>query len=248
MGLFSGILGAVGSIFGGSGESSNTSNWGLGPVGNTFANTALGIYANRKQFSDQVRLMEIQSRLNREEYGMRHQLEVDDLRKAGLNPILSANSAGSIAGVSGASAGDMSSSIDRASSSTQRSQQNELYKAQMAELASRVGLNSASSQAQVMNAETQRMQTLGNLSLQKTQALVNNALKGWYVTQATNLSRYPSNNGRIERELRGVGRIIGDSTESLLRSLGANSAGSLDSTYRVHVPGTNRSYQGLGVD
>lgn len=60
--------------------------------------------AAEQQFQNQLKLMEQQNKYNVENYQHRHQWEVEDLRSAGLNPILSANSAANVASVSGGSA------------------------------------------------------------------------------------------------------------------------------------------------
>lgn len=57
------------------------------------------------QFENQKELMRIQNQYQVENYQHRHQWEVGDLRKAGLNPILSANSAAAAPSVGLGSAG-----------------------------------------------------------------------------------------------------------------------------------------------
>lgn len=64
-----------------------------GLMGNMFSSAAEG-----DAFSDNVSLMRFQNELNQENYKHRHQWEVQDLRAAGLNPILSANSGATVAG------------------------------------------------------------------------------------------------------------------------------------------------------
>lgn len=61
--------------------------------------------AAEQQFENQKALMELQNQYNVENYKHRHQWEVADLRAAGLNPILSANSGSSVAAASGGTAG-----------------------------------------------------------------------------------------------------------------------------------------------
>ena len=72
------VIGAVGDIAGGF-------------LGNMFSSAAEG-----DAFSDNVALMRFQNELNQENYKHRHQWEVEDLRAAGLNPILSANSGANV--------------------------------------------------------------------------------------------------------------------------------------------------------
>ena len=59
-----------------------------GLMGNAFSSAAEG-----DAFADNVALMRFQNELQKENYMHRHQWEVRDLKAAGLNPILSANSA-----------------------------------------------------------------------------------------------------------------------------------------------------------
>ena len=83
MGLFDGIvsagLGIVGDILGGESEQASAEELA------------------QQQFEHQKELARIQNEYNVENYKHRHRWEVSDLRAAGLNPILSANSAGSVA-------------------------------------------------------------------------------------------------------------------------------------------------------
>lgn len=65
-------------------------------IGGMFAENSAEELA-QQQFEHQKELARIQNDYNVENYQHRHQWEVVDLRKAGLNPILSANSAGSVA-------------------------------------------------------------------------------------------------------------------------------------------------------
>lgn len=64
-----------------------------GLMGNAFSSAAEG-----DAFADNVALMRFQNDLNVKNYKHRHQWEVEDLRAAGLNPILSANSGATVAG------------------------------------------------------------------------------------------------------------------------------------------------------
>lgn len=65
-----------------------------GLMSNMFSSAAEG-----DAFADNVSLMRFQDSLQQNNYRHRHQWEVEDLRKAGLNPILSANSAASVPSV-----------------------------------------------------------------------------------------------------------------------------------------------------
>lgn len=119
------VGGAIGSLFGGAGSSigssigsgigdfiSGSGNGKSSELGNilSFGNSALGLFNDvtgrdaRQALNAQKDLMAYQAALQnyywRDQYGSRHQLEVSDLKKAGLNPILSTHSAGGVAGVS----------------------------------------------------------------------------------------------------------------------------------------------------
>lgn len=84
---------------------------GLDKVVDIGANILGGIFGKNSaesaadsQFQHQLELMERQNQYNVENYKHRHQWEVEDLRAAGLNPILSANSAANVASVSSGNA------------------------------------------------------------------------------------------------------------------------------------------------
>lgn len=115
------VGGAVGSLFGAGGSaigssigsglgdfisgSGSSDGFGLSDVVN-LGSSALGLYngltGNQKSIEQQMAYDIFRSNLATEQwktqYGQRHQLEVEDLRNAGLNPLLSANSAGSVSG------------------------------------------------------------------------------------------------------------------------------------------------------
>ncbi|UPW41751.1 DNA pilot protein [Peromfec virus RodF7_16] len=88
----------------------------LGGFANSAFSSASSAKAMELQYEYQKKLAEQQNQYNVENYQHRHQWETDDLRAAGLNPILSANSGGSVAGaglnsvgLAVGSAGDVSS-------------------------------------------------------------------------------------------------------------------------------------------
>ena len=128
MGLFSSIGKAITSVT--KPVSSFLSGSGLGDIMG-FASDALGLYNDftGNSAKQQKELMDYQAQLQREswKYQMsnRHQLEVGDLRNAGLNPILSANSAGAIsAGIPNGALADSDSARRNASSSAALARQN----------------------------------------------------------------------------------------------------------------------------
>lgn len=173
-GYFGGPSGAgIGSSIGsGIGEFFTGSDSGSGLGTSEFSNllggasSALGFYnsATGRGIKDQKELMKYQAELQdyywTKQYGQRHQLEVNDLRSAGLNPILSAHSAGSVGGVSAS-----------ASPAETRSQR----------LLTAVQANSALAQIQMMR--SQAMKNNQELHLMGSQIYKNN-------TEASLMDRY----------------------------------------------------------
>lgn len=96
----------------------------LGAIAGGFINSAFANDSANRQADRNQALMEKQNEMNVENYKNRYQWQVEDMRKAGLNPILSSNlGAGSVgsaglAGVSmpssGGGAGDVGASINTA--------------------------------------------------------------------------------------------------------------------------------------
>lgn len=81
---------------------------GIGLIGDLFGAESEAESAEHMlelQYEYQRKLNEQQNQYNVENYQHRHQWEVEDLRSSGLNPILSANSAGNIAAASAGSVG-----------------------------------------------------------------------------------------------------------------------------------------------
>lgn len=238
-GLGSSIAGAFGSAFSGGGASGFFGNLGLG-IGNLFGdsiggasigsslgsglsnlfssglggsllNFGLGQASARSYLAQQKELMYLQHALNLDAYGQRHQLEVSDLKKAGLNPILSANSGGSVTSSAGLpSAQSIADQMDKIGSAKNRVSTEDLIRAQVQQSASSSGLNTAQAQATLMNAITNRMQTAGDLSLKKIQEQLNISLKALNAVRTANESRYPANQGSFEKNLRGVVRMVED--------------------------------------
>ena len=94
-GLFDWI-GSNGSSLGGLGSLAS----GAASLGNLLMSPSTGSQINM-QLNAQKELAAYQNALNVYDYQNRHQWEVEDLKKAGLNPILSANSGASLASGSG---------------------------------------------------------------------------------------------------------------------------------------------------
>ena len=87
--------------------------------------------------------MKYQHDLNLDAYGQRHQLEVKDLRSAGLNPILSANSGGSVAGTGLNSALSLANEMGKVSESRRSGSQEMLNHALLQTQITQQKLNNA---------------------------------------------------------------------------------------------------------
>lgn len=119
----------------------------------------------------QMELMKYQQQLQNEswKYQMsnRHQFETQDLRNAGLNPILSANSGGSIAaGIPNGSLSDSNSDRANAMSRTAMARQNALQTASLIQTnASQRYLNDANADAVSRNADYNGLRTQADVAL-----------------------------------------------------------------------------------
>ena len=191
MGLFSSIGKAIKSVT--KPISSFISGSGIGDIMG-FGSDALGLYNDLTGNSakQQKELMAYQAQLQNElwKYQMsnRHQLEVGDLRNAGLNPILSANSAGSVAaGVPNGSLADSDSARYNARSSAALARQNAAQVASLIQTnASTQARNEAEAKAALMNAESNRMSAVAGANR-------NNAEAGYAAVRSKNEALYPSN-------------------------------------------------------
>lgn len=130
------LISAAGTLTGN--PTLTTIGTGLNALGSSFGSD----YNSAQSVANQKSLMDYQYQLNRAAYGERHQLEVADLKAAGLNPILSANSAGSIGSIS-------MPSIDTEATKQQ-------YKLQNRQLSQEFALKMKELEIEQTNAETQR--------------------------------------------------------------------------------------------
>lgn len=191
MGLFSFIGDAISSIT--KPVSSFLSGSGIGDIMG-FGSDALGLYNDLTGNSakQQKELMDYQAQLQKEswKYQMsnRHQLEVGDLRNAGLNPILSANSAGGIAaGIPNGALADSDSARYNARTSAALARQNAAQVASLIQTnASTQDRNKAEAKAAIMNAESNRMSAIAGANR-------NNAEAGYAAVRSKNEALYPSN-------------------------------------------------------
>lgn len=191
MGLFSSIGNAITSIT--KPLSGFLSGSGIGDILG-FGSDALGLFNDLTGNSAKIQkeLMAYQAQLQNEswKYQMsnRHQLEVGDLRNAGLNPILSANSAGGIAaGIPNGALADSDSARYGARSSAALARQNAAQVASLIQTnASTQARNEAEAKAALMNAESNRMSAVAGANR-------NNAEAGYAAVRSKNEALYPSN-------------------------------------------------------
>lgn len=191
MGLFSSIGNAIQSVT--KPLSSFVSGSGIGDLLG-FGSDAFGLFNDLTGNSAKVQkdLMKYQAQLQNEswKYQMsnRHQLEVGDLRNAGLNPILSANSAGSVAaGIPNGALADSDSARYGARSSAALARQNAAQVASLIQTnASTQARNEAEAKAAIMNAESNRMSAVAGANR-------NNAEAGYAAVRSKNEALYPSN-------------------------------------------------------
>lgn len=163
MGLFSSIGKAIKSV------TKPVSSF-FGDIGDIvgIGSDALGLYNDLTGNSakTQKELMAYQAQLQNEswKYQMsnRHQLEVGDLRNAGLNPILSANSAGSVAaGIPNGSLADSDSARYSARTNARLARQNAEQVASLVQTnATQQERNTAEAEAFRMNAESNRINAM----------------------------------------------------------------------------------------
>lgn len=170
MGLFSSISNAIKSV-----TSPIKSLWSDSGISDVLdiGSTALGAYNDitGNSAKAQKELMAYQAQLQNEswKYQMsnRHQLEVGDLRNAGLNPILSANSAGAIAaGIPNGGLSDSDSSRFQARTQAQVArQQAEAIHSQIATNGSQIFRNNAEADAVMRQADYAGLRTKADVAL-----------------------------------------------------------------------------------
>lgn len=136
------------------------SGWAAaGAVAGQLANTALSIHQSNKAWRRQKEAMKNQ-----------HQWEVEDLKKAGINPILTTMSHMSAPAVNTASGDlDLANALSAENAQRQQDNQDALTGAQLSEIESRIKLNSASTareleQANLANQQAQAVPTQAELN------------------------------------------------------------------------------------
>lgn len=189
MGLFSSIGKAIKSV-------TKPVTSFLGDIGDIvgFGSDALGLYHDLTGNSakQQMELMRYQTQLQNEswKYQMsnRHQFEVGDLRNAGLNPILSANSAGGIAaGIPNGALADSDSARYGARTNARLARQNAEQVASLVQTnATQQERNTAEAEALRMNAESNRIAALAGARRSAAEAALFNQ-------RTVNERLYPAN-------------------------------------------------------
>mgnify|MGYP000103513211 FL=1 len=240
MGLFSSIGNAISSVT--KPFSSFLSGSGIGDILG-IGSDALGFYNDLTGNSAKVQkaLMAYQAQLQNEswKYQMsnRHQLEVGDLRNAGLNPILSANSAGGIAaGIPNGALADSDSARYGARSSAALARQNAAQVASLIQTnASTQARNEAEAKAAIMNAESNRMSAVAGANR-------NNAEAGYAAVRSKNEALYPSNQPTPFKYINSAKGMV-DSIEDFLDrryGLPSNASPERMRRYEVHINGVGR--------
>lgn len=240
MGLFSSIGHVIKSVT--KPVSSFLTSSGIGDIMG-FGSDAFGLFNDLTGNSakQQKELMAYQARIQNElwKYQMsnRHQLEVGDLRNAGLNPILSANSASSVAaGLPNGSLADSDSARYSARSSAALARQNAAQVASLIQTnASTQARNEAEAKAAIMNAESNRMSAVAGANR-------NNAEAGYAAVRSKNESLYPSNQPLPFKYLNSAKGMV-DSLEDFLDrryGLPSNASPERRRRYEVFINGVGR--------
>lgn len=240
MGLFSSIGNAIQSVT--KPVSSFLSGSGIGDILG-FGSDALGLYNDLTGNSAkmQKKLMAYQAQLQNAswKYQMsnRHQLEVGDLRNAGLNPILSANSAGSIAaGIPNGALADSDSARYGARNSAALARQNAAQVASLVQTnASTQARNEAEAKALLMNAQSNRMSAIAGANR-------NNAEAGYAAVRSKNELLYPSNQPTPFKYFNSAKGMLDSLEEFLVRlnELPSKAPPKYKKSYEVFVNGVGR--------
>lgn len=238
MGLFSSIGKAIKSV------TKPVSSF-LGDIGDIvgFGSDALGLYNDLTGNSakQQMELMRYQTQLQNEswKYQMsnRHQFEVGDLRNAGLNPILSANSAGGIAaGIPNGALADSDSARYGARTNARLARQNAEQVASLVQTnATQQERNSAEAEALRMNAESNRIAALAGARRSAAEAALFNQ-------RTVNERLYPANQPLPFRYLNSAKGMV-DSVEDFLDrryGLPSNASPERRRRYEVYINGVGR--------
>lgn len=245
MGLFSSIGKAIKSVT--KPVSSFLSGSGVSDLMD-FGSGALGLYNDLTGNSakQQMELMRYQTQLQNEswKYQMsnRHQFEVGDLRNAGLNPILSANSAGAIsAGIPNGALADSDSARFGARTNAQLARQN------AQQVASLIQTNATQQERNTAEAEAFRMNALSNRITALAGARRSAAEAALFDQRTINERLYPANQPRPFQYLNSASALYERWKEPInnffdrLHSSPSDANGSPGKRYEVFINGTANS-------
>lgn len=204
-GLLSGLTsGSMGSWLSGAGGAA------LGSVLDSGLDFGMGQYSAHQVFKQQKELMKYQHDLNLDAYGQRHQLEVKDLRSAGLNPILSANSGGSVAGTGLNSALSLANEIGKVSESRRSGSQEMLNHALLQTQITQQKLNNA----QVYGTNARAQADMTNADANMLRARADAAYAG---ARTRNEILYPSNQPMVFKYLNSGKGLFSDYIRNIPR-------------------------------
>lgn len=240
MGLFSSIGKAFKSVT--KPVSSFLSSTGIGDLLG-FGSDALGLYHDLTGNSakQQMELMRYQTQLQNEswKYQMsnRHQFEVGDLRNAGLNPILSANSAGGIAaGIPNGALADSDSGRYGARTNARLARQNAEQVASLVQTnATQQERNTAEAEALRMNAESNRIAAIAGARRSAAEAALFNQ-------RTINERLYPSNQPQLFKYINSAKGMVGELEDFLDSRYGlpSNASPERRRRYEVQINGVGR--------
>lgn len=218
MGLFSSIAHLGGSLLSGAtGVLGSVGNFLSGSTGGAAADLldtgldfGMGQYSAHQAFKQQKELMKYQHDLNLDAFGQRHQLEVKDLRSAGLNPILSANSAGSVAGTGLNSALSLANESARASEASRAGSADKLNRAMLETQLTQQLLN----RAQVYGTNARAQADMSNADANLIRARADASLAN---VRARNELLYPSNQPMLFKYLNSGKGLFSDYVRNIPR-------------------------------
>lgn len=199
-----GVLGSVGSFLSGSKGDA------VADVLDTGLDFGMGQYSAHQAFKQQKELMKYQHDLNLDAFGQRHQLEVKDLRSAGLNPILSANSGGSVAGTGLNSALSLANESARASEASRAGSADKLNRAMLETQLTQQMLN----RAQVYGTNARAQADMSNADANLIRARADAGLAN---VRARNELLYPSNQPTLFKYLNSGKGLFSDYIHNIPR-------------------------------
>lgn len=236
------VGGAIGGLFGdaiGGTITGATLGSGLGSLGSALG-AGIGLIGSGKGLYDSFNNTSLKNQMAYDQYraeldyqywsrkmSNRHTLEVGDLRQAGLNPILSANSAGSVASaIPNGSIPETSSQQSAAGAAREANRIN----AMIGETTS--AKNLAEAQASIMNAETGRM--VGIASARRS-----NAEAGLANTRSSNELAYPNNQPSLFKYINSGKQLVEDLFDRNY-GLPSNASPARRQRYEVFINGVGR--------